>query len=189
MTTKICPRCKIEKLLTDYHRSSKTKYGVQVYCKTCKTEMQRQATKSLGAYYRKYRATEKYQKWLAEWQKLNRVRLLAQRKAYRDKLRLQALSHYGMKCACCGETTLVFLAIDHINGGGTKQRKEKRLSSHGFYHWLRKNGYPEGFQTLCHNCNWAKHLLGECPHKNNAYSIGLPVKTHSDIICTVEQGC
>ena len=32
------------------------------------------------------------------------------------------------------------------------------------YRWLEKNGFPSGFQTLCHNCNWAKSR-GGCPHQ------------------------
>jgi hypothetical protein len=25
--------------------------------------------------------------------------------------------------------------------------------------------YARKYQLLCHNCNWAKHLLGVCPHQ------------------------
>lgn len=75
--------------------------------------------------------------------------------------------HYGgnpPKCACCGETTLEFLTIDHVNGGGNKHRKE--IGGGGnFYRWLVKNDFPEGFQVLCMNCNWAKGKYGECPHQ------------------------
>lgn len=79
---------------------------------------------------------------------------------------MEILEHYGMKCACCGEDTMVFLAIDHIYGGGTKQRKDSQMSSTGFYLWLKQNNFPDGFQTLCHNCNWAKHILGRCHHQD-----------------------
>jgi len=155
----------MEKPLSDYHKNLKLKHGVQVYCKACKSEMQTASAANLNAYHRKYRATPQYQRWLASWHKTNRVRILAQRKSHRDSLRLKALEHYGLKCACCGESTPVFLAIDHIHGGGTKQRKETGRSSSGFHYWLQKHGYPKEFQTLCHNCNWAKHALGKCPHK------------------------
>ena len=26
----------------------------------------------------------------------------------------------------------------------------------GFYLWLKRNNFPEGFQTLCMNCQWLK---------------------------------
>src|SRR5882672_7469248 len=31
----------------------------------------------------------------------------------------QVIDHYGGKCECCNESELVFLALDHIHGGGT----------------------------------------------------------------------
>lgn len=84
----------------------------------------------------------------------------------RAKRRTQVLAAYGNVCACCSETTPVFLAIDHIAGGGTKHRKTLTSdSSHVLYQWLKRNDYPPGFQVLCHNCNWAKHALGRCPHQ------------------------
>lgn len=74
----------------------------------------------------------------------------------------QAMDAYGGCCMCCGIKELVFLAIDHIDGGGNQHRKRLRINN--MYLWLRKEGYPEGFQVLCHNCNFAKRL-GKCPHK------------------------
>ena len=31
--------------------------------------------------------------------------------------------------------------------------------------WIIENNFPKGFQILCHNCNVAKGLYGECPHE------------------------
>jgi len=83
-------------------------------------------------------------------------------KKRRMKTRIKVLSHYGNKCACCGETETKFLTIDHIKGGGYKHRKKIRVP---FYYWLIKNDFPEGFQVLCMNCNFAKGMHGECPHE------------------------
>jgi hypothetical protein len=84
-------------------------------------------------------------------------------KNYRDKLKNLVLEHYGKKCACCGESNIKFLTIDHINGGGTKHRKKINTQIN---YWLVKNNFPKGFQTLCFNCNWGKHINGGiCPHK------------------------
>lgn len=72
--------------------------------------------------------------------------------------RRQALEAYGGKCACCGITEEVFLAINRIDGDGGAHRKEIRSSgSATMYRWLDHNNYPEGFQVLCHNCNYAKY--------------------------------
>ena len=80
-------------------------------------------------------------------------------------LRLRCLRHYGGDipvCACCKEAHLEFLAIDHINGGGNQHRRE---NGENLYRWLRKNGFPEGYRVLCHNCNMAIGLYGKCPHE------------------------
>ena len=83
-------------------------------------------------------------------------------KKYSDKCRKLVFEHYGKKCVCCGEDIEEFLTIDHINGGGEKHRKRigRKINR-----WLVKNNFPEGFQTLCFNCNWGKHINGGiCPH-------------------------
>ena len=81
------------------------------------------------------------------------------------KLRQAALDHYGHKCVCCGESIERFLTIDHINGAGKEIRKQQGWGQ-GFYQWLKNNNYPEGYQTLCFNCNCGRALnSGICPHK------------------------
>lgn len=93
--------------------------------------------------------------------KLEKERL----KLYYINLKTEVLSHYGSVCVCCGESILVFLVIDHINGGGTKQRKDGLPGGSSLYRYLKNNNYPLGYQVLCHNCNWAKYSIGKCPHK------------------------
>jgi hypothetical protein len=80
-------------------------------------------------------------------------------------LRAKIFRHYGMFCKCCGENTYSFLVIDHIHGGGSKHRREVRAAGTHFYAWLKREGFPVGFQTLCQNCNWGKRIHGECPHE------------------------
>jgi hypothetical protein len=93
-------------------------------------------------------------------------------KHQRAKNKIAAIRHYSggkMACACCGETTLEFLGIDHINGGGTKHRK--KLGNPGgfvFYIWLRLKGYPLGYRVLCQNCNLVYGTYGYCPHQSGS---------------------
>lgn len=85
--------------------------------------------------------------------------------AYRKNLRRKAVAAYGGKCVCCGESHPAFLTIDHINGGGTKHRAEIGKGN-ATYKLLRRQGYPEGYQILCWNCNCGKSANGGvCPHK------------------------
>lgn len=90
------------------------------------------------------------------------------RSELRKLLRTEVLHHYSggkMCCNCCGIDYVEFLAIDHINNNGAQAKREgEPKGGVGFYTFLRKNNYPEGFQVLCHNCNMAKSFYGGCPH-------------------------
>ncbi len=60
-------------------------------------------------------------------------------------------------CNNCGEQDVDVLCIDHIEGGGQKQREEFNVGLGSvFYKWLIRNDYPEGYQVLCWNCNHRK---------------------------------
>ena len=76
----------------------------------------------------------------------------------RFELKISALESYSDSICCnnCGESDVDVLAIDHINNDGYAHR----LANPGwyFYQWLKNNNYPEGYQVLCFNCNWKKHL-------------------------------
>lgn len=80
------------------------------------------------------------------------------------ELRRQVLVMYGGHCNCCGESEFKFLALDHIQGGGQKHRKA-RGGNYGVYKDAIEHYDPNRFQVLCHNCNMARYLYGECPHK------------------------
>jgi hypothetical protein len=85
-------------------------------------------------------------------------------KRYR-RLRALVFTHYGMACACCGESTSEFLTIDHVNNDGAEHRRAVRNGKGSLHNWLVANKFPDGFQTLCYNCNCAKYRYGLCPHQ------------------------
>lgn len=89
----------------------------------------------------------------------------ARTRAWWAQCRKEMFDHYGRECACCGESRQEFLCIDHVDGGGNAHRAAVGGSGSVFYAWLRRNGWPEGFRTLCHNCNQARGLYGYCPHE------------------------
>lgn len=92
----------------------------------------------------------------------------------RTKLKLQTLTAYGdgqLACVCCGESHSEFLSLDHIDGGGSAERKH--TTSDKLHRRLRREGFPKGkYRTLCFNCNWAYGQYGYCPHKNNQKNDG-----------------
>ena len=75
-------------------------------------------------------------------------------------VKIEVLTHYGNgKCACvkCGFDNHKALSIDHINGGGNDHRRATSLGGGlEMYRWLKKNNYPEGYQTLCMCCQFIK---------------------------------
>ena len=82
-------------------------------------------------------------------------------------LRLDVLIAYGGHCACCGENQYEFLSLDHMNNDGAAHRRTLKTRCEGVYRQLRQQGYPEGYQVLCMNCNFAKGMHGACPHGNS----------------------
>lgn len=116
----------------------------------------------------------------ANLDKVRQIDKVAQAKK-RARIKNAVFAAYGgFICACCGETEKKFLTLDHINNDGSAFRMKiagKRTAS-GFttYAWLVRNGFPEGYQVLCMNCNYGKQMnKGVCPHKTrcNDYPQGV----------------
>lgn len=100
----------------------------------------------------------------ALWRVNNKEKKAAQDAAWYARVRDQVFDHYGRKCACCGVDDLGFLTIDHMNGGGRKHLRE--IKTRTLYRWLVYKNFPEGFQTLCFNCNCGRAKCGGvCPHE------------------------
>lgn len=81
--------------------------------------------------------------------------------------KLKCLTHYSdnvLKCACCDEDKYDFLTLNHINGGGNKHRQNIK-QGRTFYEMLVNQGFPDGLNVMCYNCNIASGILGKCPHK------------------------
>lgn len=91
---------------------------------------------------------------------------------YRTKLlwrktRKEIFDYYGWKCNCCGESTPEFMTLDHIYNDGylDKNPNGTKKSGKELYLLVKKQGFPKKYQTLCHNCNFAKKLENGCPHQ------------------------
>ena len=110
-------------------------------------------------YYYKNREKllERNRQWCRDHPEVKR----AQQERYRKRIRAEVIAAYGGACACCGADYPSHLTIDHINGGGSAERK-KHSSSYALERRLRREGFPPGYQVLCWNCNWAKHREGAC---------------------------
>lgn len=123
---------------------------------------------------------------------LKRTVNLERQRDYKRLRRLKVIEAYGGKCACpgCTESRWEFLCIDHIDGGGNKDRAKTGLVSNKLYLWLIKHNFPKGkYQLLCYNCNLARAAFGVCPHIQRAPipKPVRPIKTfgRTDLNCPV----
>jgi predicted DNA-binding protein YlxM (UPF0122 family) len=80
---------------------------------------------------------------------------------FSNRIKDIVLTHYGngkLECVKCGFNDIRALSIDHINGNGSKHRKELNIMGTSLYRKLAKDGYPIEYQTLCMNCQWIKKV-------------------------------
>jgi hypothetical protein len=143
MAQKQCYKCKELKPLRAFSRNKIKPDGLDIYCKACHNAYIKRRFPNLPEIQR----------------------------TYREKIRDQCLGHYSnwsFKCSCCGEQEKTFLVLDHVNNGGTQHRISIGGGGLNMFLWIKRKGFPDGFQVLCQNCNWGKHKLGSCPHVNAA---------------------
>jgi len=169
-----CKKCGETKPLSEfaivYSERSRGKNYRQHTCLVC-------YRKHVAANEKKRRQAdpERYRSYNRKhWARHGEVKRKTKKESH-QKLKAQVFAAYGgFRCVCCGETEPSMLTIDHVNNDGAEHRKRLGLGklkqtkpdSATFYHWLRKNGYPAGFQVLCYNCNISKHRNGGvCAHE------------------------
>lgn len=97
----------------------------------------------------------------AEYRERHREELRDRNRRDRRALKVDALHRYGQACTRCGFSDIRALQIDHVDNNGAEERTAlggKNFSGHTFYRWLKKQGWPDGYQTLCANCNMIKQM-------------------------------
>jgi len=123
------------------------------------------------AYYLKNK--EAFTKRAIKWRKENpeKTRKSALARYYKNQTKIlekyraekiEVLGHYSKgtpKCNNCPFNDLDCLDIDHLNNDGARARREGGFGGRRLRAWLKKNNYPKGYQVLCRNCNWKKHIL------------------------------
>ena len=98
-------------------------------------------------------SSEKKKIYDRKWSKRNKE----YHRKYRMKVRNVVIELLGGKCKNCGFSDTRALQIDHINGGGFKERKELGGGTTINRQAIKSFGRGENkFQLLCANCNWIK---------------------------------
>ena len=87
---------------------------------------------------------------------------------YRRELISAALSYLGAVCRECGETDHLVLQIDHIDGGGSAERRG-RAEWVGFYTSILRGERDGKLQVLCANCHRIKGWTAPSASYQTAY--------------------
>jgi hypothetical protein len=114
VTSKICHLCKESKLFTDFNKSSKSKDGLQHYCRACSNKNRKEwdladPERTRGKYLR-----ETYGIKLSDYDAM--------------------LEAQGHKCAICGQDETRFkkkLVIDHDHATGEVRQLLCNMCNHG----------------------------------------------------------
>jgi hypothetical protein len=160
---KTCIKCFKSLLESEFYRESASKDGLKSICKQCKNRQGKE-------WYQNNRDAELRRS--RQYRENNSLLIKERQTSRRKKLKERVFQEYGGPwCACCGETNLYFLSIDHIDNNGAEERRilfGKSTTGLNFYEWLSKNKFPnkDKYQVLCMNCNFGKaRNNGICPHK------------------------
>lgn len=151
VAVKTCSKCGVTRPLTKFYRDLRGIRGRYSYCSQCCRDRINQ--------WRRENPEENKRLNKARYEKHKEKSKGTARKRWRE-LKVEVLTHYGggrLVCTHCGCIDIRVLSIDHIEGGGLQHRNTIKVhSGSGFYSWLRKVGFPEGYQTLCMNCQFIK---------------------------------
>jgi hypothetical protein len=176
---KICTACKIEKPLSDFGLEKGKPNGRKARCKPC-------ARKSNKASYDKNPSSRVAA--TLRWKANNPAHVKGYMAERRLRIKADLVAGYGGKCTCCGETSIEFLTLEHLNGGGRAHRAVK--DSLGIFNEVIRAGFPKEYTILCMNCNFAKRFGKECPHATtgtNAAKIDALVKALERVIRDINE--
>ncbi len=102
--SKICIRCKIVKLLSEFHKATNRKDGFQAYCKTCSSEYAIQEGSFAHSKARKnYRKTPKGKKAYKNYKQNHPERIKARRAIYTEIESGRIPKANTLQCHYCGE--------------------------------------------------------------------------------------
>lgn len=147
---KSCRVCGASLSLEEFPIAKGCKDGHANECLECKRKRNREYMRQ-----RRVEQPDTLREQLGRYRSHNRE---YQRERYKE-LKAEVIARYGGRCACCGESALAFLTIDHVHNDGNAHRSAgQRYSGVFIYRWLKARGFPDDgrYQVLCYNCNCAK---------------------------------
>lgn len=103
-----------------------------------------------------YKTKKEHKNWLKKYKNKHPEKLRETSRKYAFRLRSEVIEKYGGKCVGCGFSDLRALQIDHVDGGGTQERK--KMSNKMLLHKLKREPINKKYQILCANCNAIKRI-------------------------------
>lgn len=108
-----------------------------------------------------YKDIEKQREWQRIWAKKKRLNdPYKHREVYRKyrwNVRLRVIEQFGGKCVYCGCNIPEALEINHINGGGAKEKRETNRGEMFYLDILKGRRNMEDLELTCIVCNaWHK---------------------------------
>lgn len=157
VVTKICPKCKIEKPLSEFYEDNSRKLGVRCYCKLCIIEIRKI----------KYQKNPKrYKEYVRNYNLKNRKKLKEKRNKLRNRKRKYIHDYKSQKvCEICGEDDPIVLAFHHINPNDKKYVMDDLIRERTCFETFLKRFDEEvrKCKILCANC----HLRIHYKERNN----------------------
>lgn len=89
-------------------------------------------------------------KW---WRNMNKAHSREYHRQWSEEQREAIITILGGRCRKCGFTDRRALQVDHVDGGGNKERKDTKRATPTLARIIR---YRSKYQLLCANCNWIK---------------------------------
>lgn len=153
---KICVVCEkrylVEKIRQRYCSLCRTIKKEESYWKFRNSERGRELYKRSGL---KYIKTEKGKENRKRYVEKHRQSINEQNYGYLIRFKKAVYEKLGNKCVRCGFSDWRALQIDHVYGGGRKDRLG--LSSRSFYKKILADD-SDKYQILCANCNQIKRI-------------------------------
>jgi len=109
---------------------------------------------------------DKKREYQREWARKHRDR----QRNYIRKMRLRVIEKLGGKCVNCGCDNPNALEMNHINGGGSKEYRERHGALQKTLYYEILNGKRNDIELTCKICN-ALHYLVKIKGLENKWTI------------------
>ena len=157
----VCKKCNVDKPASNFYIRKNAHKGKSYRLSACKQCHKKLAVERRARFRRENPKdyTRQHTVQARKWRLANPEKARAMQKKYRDNRRKKLMELIGgAKCNQCGFNDYRALHIDHINGGGNREKimlGQASFPLRFIREEIEKHGINK-YQVLCANCNWIK---------------------------------